>query len=106
MKNFYESQKIQDFRFEVEQKIKSSRNWILNHKQTIIFVAPLVIGMVRRRKYSKNKYNKSYSFYDEKFRHYWRLKREPSNNDWVIIDKRKNNGENMYDILKDLKVLK
>lgn len=97
---------MDDWKFGMKQRFEHCKNWVLNHKQTIIFVAPLIIGIVRRRKGNKIKYDKSYSFYDEKFRHYWRLKREPSNNDWVIIDKRKSNGENIYDILKDLKVLK
>ena len=44
--------------------------------------------------------------YDRSLGHYWRLRRELTNAEWIEIDKRKNNGERLADILDELKVLK
>lgn len=44
--------------------------------------------------------------YDRSLGHYWKLRRELTNNEWVEIDRRKKNGERLADILSELKVLK
>ena len=44
--------------------------------------------------------------YDRSLGHYWTLRRRLTNAEWVEIDKRKNNGERLADILSELKVLK
>lgn len=44
--------------------------------------------------------------YDRSLGHYWRLRRELSNKEWLEIDQRKKNGERLSDILAELKVLK
>ena len=44
--------------------------------------------------------------YDRSLGHYWALRRELTNKEWVEINKRKQNGERLADILSELKVLK
>ena len=44
--------------------------------------------------------------YDRSLGHYWKLRRELTNQEWLEIDKRKKNGERLSDILDELKVLK
>ena len=44
--------------------------------------------------------------YDRSLGHYWRLRRELSNKEWLEIDQRKKNGERLADILDEMKVLK
>ena len=44
--------------------------------------------------------------YDRSLGHYWKLRRELTNDEWLEIDKRKKNGERLSDILDELKVLK
>ena len=44
--------------------------------------------------------------YDRSLGHYWRLRRELSNKEWLEIDQRKKNGERLSDILAEMKVLK
>ena len=44
--------------------------------------------------------------YDRSLGHYWRLRRELTNAEWLEIDRRKKNGERLADILEELKVLK
>jgi len=43
--------------------------------------------------------------YDRSLGHYWKLRRELRNDEWLEIDKRKQNGERLSDILDSLKVL-
>ena len=44
--------------------------------------------------------------YDRSLGHYWRLRRELSNKEWLEIDQRKKNGERLSDILAEMKVSK
>jgi len=44
--------------------------------------------------------------YDRSLGHYWKLRRELTNSEWVEIDQRKQNGERLADILDELKALK
>ena len=44
--------------------------------------------------------------YDRSLGHYWRLRRELSNKEWLEIDQRKKNGERLSDILAEMTVLK
>lgn len=44
--------------------------------------------------------------YDRSLGHYWRLRRELSNREWLEIDNRKRNGERLSEILDEMKVLK
>ena len=44
--------------------------------------------------------------YDPSEGHYWFLKRDLSNEEWLLVNRRHLNGERLGDILFDLKVLK
>ena len=44
--------------------------------------------------------------YDPSKGHYYYLKRELSNKEWLMIDKRRDAGEKLPDILEDMRVLK
>ena len=44
--------------------------------------------------------------YDPSKGHYYYLKRELSNKEWLMIDKRRDAGEKLPDILDDMRVLK
>lgn len=57
-------------------------------------------------KLNKEKDLKDLYCYDRSLGHYWKLRRELTNTEWVEIDKRKNNGERLSDILSEMKVLK
>lgn len=43
--------------------------------------------------------------YDRSLGHYWKLRRELTNDEWLAIDARKRSGERLADILKELNVL-
>lgn len=103
---------------EVKRNIRNGLNktgeWICRNKEMVIFFTPIVIGgatnlvkvVSKRVNLNKEKEVKDLYCYDRSLGHYWSLRRELSNSEWVEIDKRKANGERLADILGDLKVLK
>lgn len=102
----------------IKRKFKDGFNktkyWLYNNREFVFVMGPAVVGfgtaaikgVGKRQKLRKEKQLKDLYCYDRSLGHYWRLKRELSNNEWVEIDKRKANGERLADILDELKVLK
>lgn len=95
-------------------KAKKAKEWIVDNKEFVIFLTPMVIGglttvvkvvgkhvNLRKEESLKNLY-----CYDRSLGHYWKLNRELTNDEWVYIDRQKESGERLADILSDLKVLK
>ena len=97
-----------------DNKVNDVKNWVYNNKELIMIFAPILIGGVtagvkavnKQVKLNKEKDLKDMYCYDRSLGHYWKLKRELTNSEWVEIDKRKNNGERLADILDELRVLK
>ena len=95
-----------------EQK-RNVEAFLHNNKETIITLVPIVIGVgtyviktgVKQHQINKAERIKNMYCYDRSLGHYWKLRRELSNSEWVEIDKRKKSGERLADILESLKVL-
>ena len=98
----------------VANGVCKTQEWFIRNKDVIVFVTPIVVGGVvkvvkivgknvnlRKEEAIKNLY-----CYDRSLGHYWRLRRELSNKEWLEIDRRRRNGERLANILSDLKVLK
>lgn len=96
----------------VDGTIKTIR-FVDQNKEVLIVIVPAVctaIGMVAKfaskhgtmKKMEKLKNN---YIYDRSSGHYWKLDSEPSNADWIEIDKRHKSGEDYYSILTDLDLL-
>lgn len=66
----------------------------------------VVKGIVDNVTLTREKNIKKFYCYDRSLGHYWALRRNLTNSEWVQIDKRKAAGERLGDILADLKVLK
>lgn len=97
-----------------QRKVNDVKNAIYDNKELIMFVGPTIVGgmtfgiknLNKHIKLRKEKDLKDLYCYDRSLGHYWRLRRELTNSEWVEIDKRKCNGERLADILDELKVLK
>lgn len=108
------SGKIDNAKEWVRRKLRNAECWFYNNKELVMFLAPVVAGgtttlvkvVSRNAKLRKEKLVKDLYCYDRSLGHYWRLRRELTNAEWVQIDKRKKNGERLADILNELKVLK
>lgn len=98
----------------IQRKCSDVKNWAAANKETIVLLAPIMIGCAtgivkgvnKQVKLSKEKDLKELYCYDRSLGHYWKLRRELTNSEWVEIDRRKKNGERLSDILDELKVLK
>ena len=105
---------IREFKKKIGNKLREGKEWIIRNKEAIIVLAPVAIGGLttivkvvgRRTNLNKQESIKNLYCYDRSLGHYWRLKRELSNNEWLEIDRRKRSGEKLADILEELRVLK
>ncbi len=97
-----------------EAKIQNGKGFVIRNKEYLLTLTPVLIGGVttvckvvgKRMNLCKQKEVKDLYCYDRSLGHYWRLRRELSNKEWVDIDRRKRNGERLADILESMKVLK
>jgi hypothetical protein len=90
-------------------------DFCIEHKEQLALVAtPLVIGgvkeLIKNAKHNqrvnetrelKNKY-----IYDRSTGHYWHLRRELSEREWMEFESRKAAGERVSEILSSMRVLK
>lgn len=103
-------EKIDSFK----KKVNETMVWVNDNKEVLIILIPAVAGAVkftsktignhiniRKEEQLKNLY-----CYDRSLGHYWKLRRELTNSEWIEIDRRKKQGERLADILDELKVLK
>lgn len=107
-------QKKVDFKEKINSMFQTGKDWIIENKEMILTLTPVVIGGVttvskvvsKRVNLHKEEMLKDLYCYDRSLGHYWRLRRELSNKEWLEIDRRKANGERLADILAEMKVLK
>ena len=107
-------QKIDKFKKNVKDNVNKGLKWTNEHIEELAIIIPAVVagGKVVARlannciQVKKEQDLKELYCYDRHLGHYWRLRRELSNKEWLEIDRRKANGERLADILAELKVLK
>lgn len=92
----------------------AAKEWTIRNKGDIIVLTPVIVGGIttvikvvsKRANLCKEEHIKKLYCYDRSLGHYWELRRELSNKEWLVIDQRKKNGERLADILSELRVLK
>ena len=65
----------------------------------------LVKSGIKRSNLNKQEDLKNLYCYDRSLGHYWKLRRELRNDEWIEIDRRKRSGETLSDILYSMHVL-
>ena len=111
---FQEIDEKRGFKRKFVSGLKKVGAWICDNKDIVITVTPIAIGGLvtitkvigKRINLRKQEELHDLYCYDRSLGHYWRLRRELSNKEWLEIDNRKKNGERLSDILSELKVLK
>lgn len=114
-----ENQKKEAARRERKAKIekfkKEVREFVEEHWQEMAAAAvPVVVGTakgvskyVKRHQATKAELKvKDLRVYDTSLGHYWELRRKLTNNEWLQIEIRRQNGERLANILADMHVLK
>ena len=110
------NKKKADRRAWVYEKVNKAKWFVEDHKAQIAAVAtatPVVVGTIiqiarmvsQQDRLKKAKDLKELYCYDRSLGHYWKLRRELTNDEWLVIDARKRSGERLADILKELNVL-
>lgn len=94
--DFEREQKRREFKEKIHVKIQNGKDLIIRNKEALLILTPIAIEEELKDLYC----------YDRSLGHYWRLRRELSNKEWLEIDQRKKNGERLADILDEMKVLK
>ena len=107
-------QKRAEFKEKFKNKFQNGVDWCTRNKNWLIPLIPVVIGSAttatkvvgRRINLRKQESVKNLYCYDRSLGHYWKLKRELSNQEWLEIDRRKKTGARLADILASMNVLK
>lgn len=107
-------EKVNDAKFQAKEKLRKAGEWCNEHREVVIACAPVVIGGVievikisaRRSNVNTEKDLKEKYIYDRSQGHYYELKRKLKSSEWITIEERKNNGEPLGVILRDMRVLK
>lgn len=111
---FNSERKRAELKWGLRCRLLHAKNWVIRNKEMVLTLTPIAIGGIttvckvvgKRVNLRKEEELKELYCYDRSLGHYWRLRRELSNKEWLEIDRRKKNGERLSDILAELKVLK
>lgn len=84
-----------------------NRSWIAPAASVGLTVTPFIVRFVTKRtNLAKEQNLKDKYIYDRSHGHYWELRRKLSNRELTEIDRRKDKGESLVDILESMRVLK
>jgi hypothetical protein len=111
---FRTERKVNELKDKFASKVRKGKDWVIMNKGVVLYLTPFVVGGLstiikvvgKRANLQKEESIKTLYCYDRSLGHYWRLKRDLSKKEWLIIDRRKRNGERLADILSELRVLK
>lgn len=106
--------RIGQAKFRARGAIFKAKTWIEQNPEKAAVIASSTIAIAQYvgkeaiRDYRNNKEANQLKLrcYDPSKGHYYYLKRELSNKEWLMIDKRRDAGEKLPDILEDMRVLK
>lgn len=94
-------------------KYEQTKTWICENPETAIMIASIVASTVAGigksyssyKRSNEDKIHRERDIYDRKHGYYYRMKRVPSPKEREEIIRRKNEGQDYYDILNDLRLL-
>lgn len=97
-----------------EARRKKVLDWWEDNKAAVIVVVPIAGSILakgiqvlgKQVNLRMEERNKDRRLYDTSLGHYWELRRKLNNRDWVQINRRRNMGESLGDILDEMRVLK
>lgn len=107
-------EKLNNLTEEVKRKSYEVVDWFGRNKEAIVIVVPVLCGsfveltkvITRKSNIREEKRLKDRYIYDPSKRHYYELRKKPSNRDWIEIDERIDRGEPLRQILIDMRLLR
>ena len=109
--------RIQRIKDKVRYNAYCALNWVERNPQLALMLIPAGVAvfkgttkvcskMMQRANMEAAQREIRRRCYDPSEGHYWFLKRELSNDEWLLVNNRHQSGERLGDILNDLRVLK
>lgn len=106
--------KVGQIKWRVEGEIYKAKVWAKKNPEMALLIVGSGItaagyvgkAVVKHVNLNKQEAVKVLYCYDRSLGHYWKLRRELTNKEWLEIDRRKRAGEKLADILDEMKVLK
>ena len=91
IEDFRKETKKREFKDELNSKIRRGKEWFVRNREAIIYLTPIVIGgaatiakvVGKRVNLRKQEELKDLYCYDRSLGHYWRLRRELTNKEWL-----------------------
>lgn len=101
-----------DIYHDAREKARKVGTWVIENPQATVSIVSSIALLLRasqslvvsHRLHSEHR-RVDYTYYDRRSGHRWQLRRKLTNGDRAVIDRRKNRGDDMYDILADLGVI-
>lgn len=106
-------ERFEDFKAELRWKKMEAQAWARDHRDELvgaaIFLIPTVTKLVQtsnsKRKHSDEERHRNRSVYDPQHHHSYECKRDLKSYEWAEIDRRRDAGESVYDILTSMRLL-
>lgn len=98
----------------VQDKVWRAKMFANQHEEAIIILGPAVLGIggklvtsaTRQSRIRGEKNLKERFMYDRRLGGYLEMRRKPTQNEYLEIDRRRRNGESLPQILSSMKLLK
>lgn len=106
-------QKAWRVKIDTEVRIKRAYIWCKENPEIALAIGGTILSgvcylgkaSVKRSNIKAQEDVKNLYCYDRSLGHYWKLRRELRNDEWLEIDRRKQDGEALGDILDSMRVL-
>lgn len=107
-------EKMKQLEWKVECKYRDLTYWCKENKEIIVICGPVIAGSVielvkiatRQHRVNEERELKDKYVYDRKMGNYYYLRRKPKSQEWLIINQRRENGEDLGSILASMRLLK
>ena len=100
-------------REKIAEATDKTKTWITEHQGDIIYgayiaacIGAVVIPAISKARKNSMDYNRGKRIYDRSNDFYWEIRRNPTNNEKLIIEQRRMMGESLGHILSDMRLLK
>ena len=99
--------KFLKMKYSADNWYHKNKSWVDPTASAFLVVLPFIIRSTGKRvNLAKEQQLKDLYIYDRSHGHYWELRRKLSTQELLEIDRRKDKGESLVDILETMRVLK
>lgn len=106
-------EKATEIKSKVIFKTKQAYQWCKTNPEMAITIGSVIFAggkfcakaAIKHKNIKDQENVKNLYCYDRSLGHYWKLRRELRNDEWIEIDRRKMQGERLSDILYSMRVL-